>query len=80
MVDYRGMIPEDNMQVRLREWRQRRLLTQEDLAKKSGVGVNTIIRIEGGQWPRISTLRKLAEALELTPDELIDAEGNAQAA
>ncbi len=68
------------MQVRLREWRQRRLLTQEDLAKKSGVGVNTIIRIEGGQWPRISTLRKLAEALELTPDELIDAEGNAQAA
>jgi transcriptional regulator with XRE-family HTH domain len=68
------------MRVRLKEWRTRRLLTQEDLAAKSGVGVNTIIRIEGGQWPRISTLRKLAEALAVTPDELIETEGNAQAA
>ena len=56
------------MRVRLKEWRQRRLLTQEELAGKSGVGVNTIIRIEGGQWPRISTMRKLATALEVTPD------------
>jgi len=71
---------EDNMHVRLKEWRQRRLLTQDDLSKKSGVGVNTIIRIEGGQWPRISTLRKLAEALQVTPDELLETEGNAQAA
>lgn len=68
------------MHVRLKEWRQRRLLTQDDLSKKSGVGVNTIIRIEGGQWPRISTLRKLAEALQVTPDELLETEGNAQAA
>jgi transcriptional regulator with XRE-family HTH domain len=68
------------MHVRLKEWRQRRLLTQEDLSAKAGVGVNTIIRIEGGQWPRISTLRKLAAALEVTPDELIETEGNAQAA
>ena len=68
------------MRVRLREWRQRRLLTQEELAAKSGVGVNTIIRIEAGQWPRISTLRKLAATLEVTPDELIEPEGNAQAA
>jgi transcriptional regulator with XRE-family HTH domain len=68
------------MRVRLKEWRQRRLLTQEDLSKKSGVGVNTIIRIEGGQWPRISTLRKLATALDVTPDELLEPEGNARAA
>jgi len=68
------------MRVKLWEWRQRRLLTQEQLAKKAGVGVNTIIRIEGGQWPRISTLRKLAQALDVTPDDLIDPEGNAQAA
>lgn len=68
------------MRVRLKEWRQRRLLTQEELAAKSDVGVNTIIRIEGGQWPRISTLRKLAAALEVTPDELLDTEGEAHAA
>ena len=56
----------------LRRIRQRRLLTQEELAKKSGVGVTTVIRIEAGQEARISTLRKLAAALEVTPDELID--------
>ena len=61
-----------DVRVRLREWRQRRLLTQEELAKKSGVGVTTVIRIEAGQEARISTLRKLAAALEVTPDELID--------
>lgn len=70
------------MQVRLREWRQRRLLTQEELARKAGVGTVTIARIEGGAGARISTLRKLAEALEVTPDQLIvvDEPGNAQAA
>jgi transcriptional regulator with XRE-family HTH domain len=70
------------VQVRLREWRLRRLLTQEDLAKKSGLGVNTIIRIEQGQGARISTLRKLADALGVTPDQLLgeDERGNARAA
>lgn len=70
------------MRVRLREWRTRRLLTQEELARKSGVGVTTIIRIEAGQGARISTLRKLAKALAVTADQLItdDEEGKARAA
>lgn len=68
------------MRVRLKEWRQRRLLTQDDLAKKSGVGTATIARIEAGQGARLSTLRRLAEALEITPDQLLGEEGNAQAA
>jgi transcriptional regulator with XRE-family HTH domain len=70
------------MRVRLKEWRQRRLLTQDDLAKKSGVGSATIARIEAGQGARLSTLRKLAEALEITADQLLGEgeEGNAQAA
>jgi transcriptional regulator with XRE-family HTH domain len=59
------------VKIRLREWRTRRLLTQEELAVKAGVGVTTIVRIEAGQAARISTLRKLAEALELTPDQLM---------
>jgi len=72
----------DAMRVRLREWRQRRLLTQEELARKSSVGVNTIIRIEAGHWPRGSTIKKLAAALGVAPDDLIElqSEGNAQAA
>ena len=70
------------MQVRLREWRQRRLLSQEELAQKAGIGVTTVVRIEGGQGARLSTLRKLADALEITPDQLLGEveAGNAQAA
>jgi transcriptional regulator with XRE-family HTH domain len=45
MVGYEQFTGRATMRVRLREWRQRRLLTQEELAAKSGVGVNTIIRI-----------------------------------
>ena len=70
------------MKVRLREWRQRRLLSQEELAKKAGIGVTTVVRIEGGQGARLSTLRKLAEALDITADQLLgeDDPGNARAA
>jgi transcriptional regulator with XRE-family HTH domain len=61
---------------RLKDARRRAMLTQEELAKESGVGVATIRRIEGGDIlePRFSTLRKLADALDvdrrqLHPDE-----------
>ena len=57
---------------RLRETRKRKLLTQEELAERSGVGVATIIRIERNQVePRGSTIRRLAEALEVDPAELV---------
>jgi transcriptional regulator with XRE-family HTH domain len=57
---------------RLRETRKRKLLTQEQLAERSGVGVATIIRIERNQVEqRGSTIRKLAGALEVEPDELV---------
>ena len=42
------------------------------LAGMSGVAVATLVRIEGGGYdPRLSTLRKIAEALEVTVAELI---------
>jgi transcriptional regulator with XRE-family HTH domain len=57
---------------RLRDLRKRALLTQKELADKSGVGVTTIIRIERNQVePHGSTIRKLAEALEVEPQELV---------
>jgi transcriptional regulator with XRE-family HTH domain len=57
---------------RLRDLRKRALLTQQELADKSGVGVTTIIRIEHNQVePHGSTIRKLAEALEVEPQELV---------
>jgi transcriptional regulator with XRE-family HTH domain len=57
---------------KLREARTRELLTQQELAEKSGVGVNTIIRIERNQVePHFRTIRKLAEALGINPKTLL---------
>jgi transcriptional regulator with XRE-family HTH domain len=50
----------------LREFRRQRGWSQKDLADASGVGQDTISGIERGQHePRPSTLRKLAEALDV---------------
>jgi transcriptional regulator with XRE-family HTH domain len=60
---------------KLRETRKRKLLTQQQLAERSGVGIATIIRIERNQVePRGSTIRKLAEALGVDPHELVKPE------
>ena len=60
------------MQLRLREWRERRLLTQRELAEKVGMSRGQINRIEQGvHEPRFSTIRKLAEALSVSPEELV---------
>ncbi len=56
---------------KLRETRKRALLTQQELAERSGVGVTTIIRIERNQVePHARTIRKLADALGIDPKEL----------
>jgi transcriptional regulator with XRE-family HTH domain len=61
---------------RLRDLRKRALLTQRELADKSGVGVTTIIRIERNQVePHGRTIRRLAEALKVAPEELVKTEG-----
>jgi transcriptional regulator with XRE-family HTH domain len=62
--------------ARLRELRRRRVLTLEELAEKAGVGRNTIWRLEHGVMgaqPR--TVRKLARALGVEPEELVKTEG-----
>lgn len=58
---------------RLREERRRAALTQGELADKAGVGITTIVRIEKGDItePRVSTLRKLAQALGLEARDLL---------
>jgi len=57
--------------IPLRSWRQRRALSQRDLAGLAGVGLATIVRIEHGQPARPSTTRRLAQALGVTPETLI---------
>ncbi len=62
------------LKEKLRVERRRAALTQEELAKRAGVGVATIARIEGGKMdePRVSTLRKLAKALGIEPRDLLE--------
>ena len=56
----------------LKEVRTRRLLTQVQLAEKSGVNQVTIARIERNQVdPRFSTMRRLAKALDVDPTALL---------
>jgi transcriptional regulator with XRE-family HTH domain len=60
---------------KVRDTRRRAKLTQGELAKKSGVGIASIVRIEREQLdtaPRLSTLRKLAKVLGVRPAELLD--------
>jgi transcriptional regulator with XRE-family HTH domain len=57
---------------RLRQLREERALRQEDLAELAGVGKNTVNRLEKNHTePHMTTVRKLAAALEVEPSELV---------
>ncbi len=63
--------------AKLRELRQRRVLTLHELEERSGVSYNTIWRLENGKTgaqPR--TIRKLAAALGVEPEELVRVGGD----
>jgi len=51
-------------------------LSRKDLAQQSHVAESTIYRAERGQTKlRPSTVRKLAQALGVSPDELVNEQG-----
>jgi transcriptional regulator with XRE-family HTH domain len=57
----------------LREARTERLLTLRELADRAGVAFSTIYLIENGKSvPRLSMVRKLADALGVTPGEIAE--------
>jgi transcriptional regulator with XRE-family HTH domain len=57
--------------VGLRDLREAKLLSQRELARKSGVSQTTIVNTELGKArPHPATLRKLAAALQVDPIEL----------
>jgi transcriptional regulator with XRE-family HTH domain len=65
---------------KLRELRQRRVLTLHELEERSGVAYNTIWRLENGRsgaQPR--TIRKLAAALGVDPEELVKVQKSSDA-
>lgn len=58
----------------LRRLRLRKLLTQQQLAKQINVRYQTVGSWEAGtSRPRPDAMRRLCEALGVTPDELLDA-------
>ena len=59
------------MRLRLQSVRERLFVTQEELSERTGMSRATISRLENHrQRPRISTVRKLAEALGVQPEAL----------
>jgi transcriptional regulator with XRE-family HTH domain len=58
---------------RLRKVRDKRLLSQRELAERAGLSPTTILKLESGRVdePHPRTIRKLADALEVDPAELV---------
>ena len=62
-----------NISKNLRKMREAKGLSQERLARMADVANNTIIKIESGknQNPTLDTLKKIAKALGISVDDLI---------
>jgi transcriptional regulator with XRE-family HTH domain len=57
----------------LRAARKKLGLTQEEVSERSGVQAGEVSRIERGKRdPQVSTVEKLAAAVELPPGRLLD--------
>jgi transcriptional regulator with XRE-family HTH domain len=59
---------------KLRRVRDERLLSQRELAEKAGLSPTTILKLEADRVddPHPRTVRKLAQALEVDPAELVE--------
>lgn len=64
---------DSGMAKRIKDLRSRVGFSQEQLAEKSGLSMRTVQRIENGNTlPRGDTLRRIAMAMQVSPDEIID--------
>jgi len=60
------------MAMRVKEWRERRGLTQEQLAEKAGISRGFLARLETARHdPKLSTLEKIAKALKVDIAKLL---------
>ncbi len=63
----------DGIGTRIREARQRRKLSQTELARRVGLHRVSLANIEGGRkTPSLPTLFKLARALKVSPASLVN--------
>lgn len=58
---------------KLRQWREFRALTQEELAERAGISPRSIASYEGGAGARPGTVRALATALDIDVSALLEA-------
>lgn len=58
----------------IKKYRKKLKLTQEALARKADISYNTITKLESGRItdPRMETLKKLASALDVSIDTLVE--------
>ena len=62
----------DTLGESLRRARERLGITQEEVSYRSGVHATEVSRIEAGKRdPRVSTLERLAQAVEVSPSDLL---------
>lgn len=58
--------------ARVKEWRAKRKLTQQELAVRAELSLPHVSKIESGKAAmQIQTLKKIAEALQVSIDELL---------
>ncbi|NNL15159.1 MAG: helix-turn-helix domain-containing protein [Flavobacteriaceae bacterium] len=63
----------NHLAIRVKELRNQKGMSQEFLAEESGLSLRTIQRIENGvSNPTGESLKRLSNALNVNPDELID--------
>lgn len=57
----------------IRKYREKEGLSQDKLAKKTGLSFHTIVKIEAGDTenPTIETVKKIANAFGVSVDQLI---------
>ena len=66
---------DESVGERIRNARKSAKMTQQELAEKSGMAVNTIRRFEGGKvTPRIGDFERLADALGMTREGLLSSD------
>jgi transcriptional regulator with XRE-family HTH domain len=68
------MSKNENLSKNVEKLRKQKGLSQERLARLADVANNTIIKMESGENknPTLETLRKVAKALDVSVDELIN--------
>jgi transcriptional regulator with XRE-family HTH domain len=68
-------INSDISELRLRVLRQQRGLSKADLAAQAGIALSTLYLVEDGFDVRVSTLKKVAQALGVSAGELFEPRG-----